>query len=355
MNLLDRYIARAILLPSALALVVLLVLDSAYLFIDEQSNIGQGSYSMFDAASFVLLSLPRQLFELAPAAVLVGAMIGLGDLSQRSEIVAMRAAGISVWRLALTLAGVGVFVVLLVGLVGEYLAPQSTAIAFRNRAGARTQHEGTLQGSTIWVHDEDRYLRIETSGRRNVVPRVTTFDVTQGGAALTSIGRSDDVTVDADGAWVLKRQRRILYGEAGLTEVVQPSVDLHLGATNALLDAATEPGDRSVEELLDLTRQLRKNHQDARVFIFALWSRVAHAVAAFWCVLLALPFAFGNLRAAKAGVRVFVAVGIGIVFVLCQQLVESGVVLSSLPPAALAWLPTAVLAVVTSALVLRVR
>jgi lipopolysaccharide export LptBFGC system permease protein LptF len=60
-------------------------------------------------------------------------------------------------------------------------------------------------------------------------------------------------------------------------------------------------------------------------------------------------------RAAKAGVRVFVAVGIGKVFVLCQQLVESGAMISSLPPAVLAWLPTAALAVVGSILVLRVR
>jgi lipopolysaccharide export system permease protein len=354
MRLLDRYIARAILLPSTLTLAVLLVLDSAYQFIDEQSNIGQGSYSMLDAVKFVLLSLPQQIFELAPAATLVGAMIGLGELSRRSEIVAMRAAGVSVWRLLLTLAGVGVLVVTFDALVGEYLAPQSTAIAFQSRASARTQHESAVQGA-IWVHQGDSYLRIETSGRRNVMPRVTTFEAVPDGAALASIGRSDNVIVGADGGWLLNQYRRVLYGERRLTEAIEPSFHLQMRAGNALLDAATDPGDRSIEELLTLIRQFRENHQDARTFVFALWSRVAHSVAALWCVLLALPFAFGNLRAAKAGVRVFVAVGIGMVFVLCQQLVESGAMISSLPPAVLAWLPTAALAVVSSILVLRVR
>ncbi len=355
MKLIDRYIARAILLPSALTLAVLLVLDSAYQFIDEQSNIGQGSYSMLEAAKFVLLSLPQQVFELTPAATLVGAMIGLGELSRRSEIVALRAAGVSVWRLVLTLAGVGVLVVSFDGLIGEYLAPQSTAIAFQNRANARTQHEGALQGSMIWIHQGNSYLRIETSGRRNVIPRVTTFEVVPTGVALASIGRSEDVVVGADGGWSLNRYRRLLYDEGRITESIEPSLSLQMRSGKALLDAATEPGDRSIGELLTLIQQFHENHQDARAFSFALWSRVAHAVAAFWCVLLALPFAFGNLRSTKAGVRVFVAVGIGMVFVLCQQLVESGVVISSLPPAVLAWLPTAVLAVVTSVLVVRVR
>lgn len=355
MRLIDRYIARAILVPSLLTLAVLLVLDSAYVFIDEQSNVGQGSYSMISAAQFVLLSLPKQIFELTPAAALVGAMIGLGDLSRRSEIVALRAAGVSAWRLVLTLMGVGALVMLFDAFVGEYVAPQSTAIALEDRAAARTQHESALQGAMMWVHEGGRYLQIEASGERKVAPRITTFEVAENGAALAAIGRSNDVRIGADGAWSLKQYRRVFYQGDGVSEALVPSFTVQLSAGNALLDAATEPGDRSIEELLKLTRQFRENHQDARAFIFALWSRVAHAVASLWCVLLALPFAFGSLRAANAGVRAFVAVGIGIVFVLCQQLVESGVVLSSLHPAALAWLPTGLLALVTSGLVLRVR
>ena len=355
MRIMDRYITRAILLPSSLVLAVLLVLDSAYVFIDEQSNVGQGSYSMIGAARFVMLSLPQQIFELTPAAALVGAMIGLGELSRRSEIVALRAAGVSVWRLMLTLLGVGAFIMLFDASVGEYLAPQATAIALQQRAAARTQRESAMQGSMIWMHEGDRYLRIEASGKRNVVPRVTAFEIAADGAALASIGRSEDVMVGANGDWSLNRYRRVLYEGAGVREAIEPSVGLHMSAASALLDAATEPGDRSIRELLELTRQFRENHQDARAFVFALWSRVAHAVAVLWCVLLALPFAFGSLRAAHAGVRAFVAGGIGIVFVLCQQLVESGVVLSNLHPAVLAWLPTGILAVVTSALVFRVR
>ena len=61
------------------------------------------------------------------------------------------------------------------------------------------------------------------------------------------------------------------------------------------------------------------------------------------------------MRAARVGMRVLVAIGIGIVFAFFQQIVESGAVLSNLSPAVLAWLPTALLALATSVLIWRIR
>lgn len=54
----DRYLARAVLTPTLLVLALLITLDSIYLFIDEQSHIGQGDYGMGDAMQFVMLSVP---------------------------------------------------------------------------------------------------------------------------------------------------------------------------------------------------------------------------------------------------------------------------------------------------------
>ena len=355
MTVMDRYLARAVFLPTLMALALLVVLNCVYLFIDEQSSIGQGAYSMAMALRYVALNVPQQIFDLTPVAALLGAMIGLGDLARRSEIIAFRAAGVSVARLALTLCGVGVVVMLFTAFIGEYIAPETTVIARQQRAAARTEHEDTLQGTMLWVHEDGRYIRIETAGARKRSPSVTTFDVAADGTRLTGIGRANDVSIGTGDTWRLQRYLRLLYGDGGVRQVIEPVFMLHMKSGSALLDVATEPSDRSVAELAKLVRQFHADKQDARPFVFALWSRVARTVASLWCVLLALPFAFGGLRSAHAGVRIFVAVGIGIVFVLSQQLVESGAVLSNLPPVVLAWLPTGLLAIVTSLLVLRVR
>ncbi|MEP7242573.1 MAG: LPS export ABC transporter permease LptG [Gammaproteobacteria bacterium] len=351
----DRYLARSVLLPVALVLALLVVLNCIYLFIDEQGHIGEGTYRMPNALRFIALSVPQQVLDLMPAAVLIGAMLGLGELARRSEIIALRAAGVSVARLALSLGGVGVLLMLLTAFISEYVAPQSTAIARQQRAAARTQREGALQGTRLWIHEGTSYIRIDTERGRHAASGVAVFNVTSDGKRLASAGRAQDVPRIAGNSWKLQQYRQVLYGSDGVRQVVHPVFSLDIKLSAALLDVAVEPSDRSVAGLVTLVRQFHDSRRDARAFIFALWSRVARTVAVLCCVMLALPFAFGGLRSAHSGMRVLLAVGIGIVFVLFQQIVESGAVLSTVDPTLLAWLPTATLAVVTGLLISRIR
>ncbi len=350
----DRYVARAVIVPTALALALLVVLISIYLFIDEQGHIGEGAYAMPEAVQFVALSVPQQALDLMPAAVLLGAMIGLGELARRSEIVAFRAAGVSVARFALSLGGVGILLTLLTAFISEYVAPQATAIAYRQRAAARTQHEGALQGARLWIREDQRYIRIDTEAGRRVSPEVTTYEVADDGKRLRAIGQARDVSMTTPGTWVLRQYQQFVYDSSGVRQVVDPVFALRIRSA-ALLDMAVEPSDRSIRELAMLVGEVQASRRDTRAFVFALWSRVAHIVSVLCCAMLALPLAFGGLRSAHVGMRILVAIGIGIVFAFSQQIVESGAVLSTLNPAVLAWLPTAALALATSVLIWRSR
>ena len=106
MNLLDRYLIRAMLGGVLLVMVVLMTLFALFLFANQQDDIGQGAYSTLDALWFVLLHIPRQVYDLMPIAVLIGALLGLGSLARGSELTVMRAAGISVWRIAGSVASI---------------------------------------------------------------------------------------------------------------------------------------------------------------------------------------------------------------------------------------------------------
>ena len=55
MNLLDRYVIRALLGGAALVLTVLIALGALFLFANQQDDIGVGTYSAIDALWFVLL------------------------------------------------------------------------------------------------------------------------------------------------------------------------------------------------------------------------------------------------------------------------------------------------------------
>ncbi|HUA88437.1 MAG TPA: LptF/LptG family permease, partial [Steroidobacteraceae bacterium] len=71
--------------------------------------------------------------------------------------------------------------------------------------------------------------------------------------------------------------------------------------------------------------------------------------------LLAIPFVLGSLRSTGTGTRMLMGLVLGIGFFLLEKLIESGTVVFNLNPILLAWLPTALLALVTVTLVARAR
>ncbi len=134
MRKLDGYIIRAILGPVALVTAVVLILSGLFLFIGQQDDIGHGSYTVFDAAKYVLLNLPEQAWALLPVSALIGALMGLGALARGSEITVIRAAGISPRRIAVSALMAAVVLIILEVALGEFIAPHLQQAARQNKA-----------------------------------------------------------------------------------------------------------------------------------------------------------------------------------------------------------------------------
>jgi Lipopolysaccharide export system permease LptF/LptG len=98
MKILDRYLAVSILTSTLLVLGVLLALFSFLQFVEALGDVGKQNYQLADAIRYVLLSVPRQAFEVFPMAALLGTTLGLSALAADAELVAIRAAGVSVLR-----------------------------------------------------------------------------------------------------------------------------------------------------------------------------------------------------------------------------------------------------------------
>ena len=119
--------------------------------------------------------------------------------------------------------------------------------------------------------------------------------------------------------------------------------------------AVEDPKQLTGRSLWRLIEYFRSNSLDAREYVFAFWSRISRTVGVMFAVLLAIPFVLGSMRSAGAGTRMMFGLLIGIGFFLMQRLIESGTVVFQLNPVVLAWIPTALLALVTFVLLARTR
>ena len=98
-RLIERYVVRAV-MPYTLASLVLL---TAILFAQQTGRYFETVFHTAVPSSLVyglaLALLPTVLVFTIPMAVLSGTIIGFGRMASDSELVAMRAAGISTWRI----------------------------------------------------------------------------------------------------------------------------------------------------------------------------------------------------------------------------------------------------------------
>jgi lipopolysaccharide export system permease protein len=116
-----------------------------------------------------------------------------------------------------------------------------------------------------------------------------------------------------------------------------------------------DPTELSMRELWRGISYLAASGGQTRAWQFAFWSIPASAVAIPFAVLLALPFLFGSLRSSGNGARATLGVVLGLAYFILQRMVRSGTIAFDLDPVLLAWLPTAILALVVMVLLWRVR
>ena len=112
MKLIDRYIGKTVLEFVLVSILALLGIEIIIALVDELGWIGDGSYSFDKALEYVLLTMPRKLYEQFPVIVLLGGLLGMGSLATHNELIAMQVATLSVSRIVRSvLQGIGICMV----------------------------------------------------------------------------------------------------------------------------------------------------------------------------------------------------------------------------------------------------
>src|SRR6266850_6173331 len=109
-RLIARYVFKEVMSPTVLGLgvYVLVFLMNALFELAELAM--KRDMPAGTVVTLLLLYLPRVLVMTIPMAILLGVLVGIGRLSTDSEVIALRAAGVSYWKLlgpALALGAAG--------------------------------------------------------------------------------------------------------------------------------------------------------------------------------------------------------------------------------------------------------
>lgn len=346
---------KAVIGNTALVMLVLLALSALYLFITQQDDIGVGSFSVEDAFMFVGLMLPKYAFDLLPIAALIGSLLALGNLARTLELVVVRAAGVSTMRIALWTAGAGVVLMLFTGLIGEVIAPPMEQYGERLKTFAKFNDYSMAGNRSAWAKDGDMMISVRQQSADNRYGGVYVFSF-DAQRRLRSVGHANNASIDENNRWRLENYVESRIDEERVATRKETETELQTRLSPEFLGLAVlEPESLPGRGLFTYIQHLKANGLDSRAYETALWARIARTVAVAIIVVLAVPFAFGPMRSTGTGARTVVGIMIGVVFFLMAKMLESGGEVFSMPPFLVAWLPTALLAIITTIAVSRVK
>jgi lipopolysaccharide export system permease protein len=326
LKILDRYIGFAMARSTLLALTTLLAIFVFVTFLDDLDNIGTGSYTLWRALEYLLLTLPHHAFILFPVATLLGTLMGLGDLASHSELTVLRASGISQTRIALAVMKGGTLLTCLALLIGEVLGPVSGGVAEERRTLALTDQIAFKTSQGFWIRDGGNFIHV-----RKVLPDERVGDIFI--YALDDKRRLISVTYAKDARyqgkqWLLEGIESSEITEQGISRHVRERMALpSLFDADLLKAVAVRPETLSLQDLYDYIAYLKANGLRTVRQETILWSRLLYPVTAGVMMLLPLPLVLSQTRLANMGQRIVVGTLLGIgYFIIFQIWMQAGVV-----------------------------
>ncbi|MBD9660404.1 MULTISPECIES: LPS export ABC transporter permease LptG [Pantoea] len=341
-KVLDRYIGKTIFNTIMLTLFMLVSLSGIIKFVDQLRKTGQGAYTALDAGYYTLLSVPKDIEIFFPMAALLGALLGLGTLAQRSELVVMQASGFTRMQVALAVMKTAIPLVLLTMAVGEFVAPQGEQMARNYRA--QQLYGGSLVSTQngLWAKDGNDFIYIERIKGDNEIDGVSIYKFSDQ-RRLLSVRYAASAAWDADKkVWALSQ-----VDESDLQDAKQITGSQSLSGewkTNLTPDklgvVALDPDALSITGLYNYSKYLKQSGQVAGRYQLNMWSKIFQPLSVAVMMLMALSFIFGPLRSVSMGVRVVTGISFGFLFYVLDQIFGPLSLVYGLPPILGAILPS---------------
>ena len=344
---LDRYIGKSVLSGTLLASFVMLSIFAFVDFVNQLNYVGTGNYGALQAAIFVFMRLPQRMYELSPSILLLGGILSMGGLAANSELIVMRASGISAMRITRSVLQTGLLIAMLVALLGEFVVPDATrgAKTFRAELIEKKLIVGGM--NDIWARDGNRYVNVKRILPDHQLRGVTVYELNEE-HQLNRVTYASSAQYKDD-RWELRGIKRSDISFDGVTTFEQQQLNMERLILLELFSVLElESKDMSAFELLTYSDYLRENKLDSDEYLLAFWIKVFTPLTCLAMLMIAMPLVFATTpRSGGVGQRIMIAILIGVIyFVVNRSINHLGLALDA-PPLLSASLPLILVSIVS--------
>ena len=327
-----RTLAFAIGLVAILQTLDLLTESSKILAVDGNGNA--------ELLRYVRLRIPQLISQFLPFSVLLGALVTMATLSQNSEVVIFKAAGLSPHQILLPMMAAALGVAIVHFAFNETVLVRTNAELVRWERAEYARGAATEANSLgdVWVREGREIIRAETVTGEGGATRLRGVRVDRReGARLRHVITAKSARPER-GAWRLHDVRVFTVMDGSVTH--QPSLRLGQGIAPERFTMRTPKPDQT--DIVTLWREIRALEAVGRStdsLSVALFHKVSLPLSAVLMPLLGAVTAFGLARSGRLFARAVVGMALGFTYFVADNFMVAMGEFGAAPPWLAAWAP----------------
>jgi len=358
MNILDRYILKEFIKIFTLILVSLTGLylitdffERIRMFLSNNATLGQ-------MVSYSLLNIPMILSQMIPVAVLLGTLLSFGLLSKNYEITAMKANGVSLYRISLPIIILSFAICIAAFLLSEFITPYTTQkVKYIKLVEIQKREKlGSFKQNQIWYRSENGIYNFSMFD-----PRTNTLK----GIRINLFNRDMNLyeRIDAkeaqweDGRWVFKNLLVTTFPEDGfplLEKISSRVIDLSESPSDFMtVQKSTE--EMGLVELNSFIKKTRSEGYNTTKDRTDMHGKIAFPLVSVILAILGISFSLRSERsggvAQSIGTGIIIGFSYWIVFAFTISLGRSG----TIPPLLAAWAANFIFGIAALIMFMRVK
>ncbi len=347
-RILDEYVIRQFLGMFIMVLCGFVLLMLVFTFFELVGDIIRNRIPLTTVGAYLINLTPSMLYTIAPLAVLIAVLVTFGVLNRNSEIIAMKATGISLYRLVTPIVSIAAILAVTLFLFDEFYLPQANRRqeALRNFIKGRPP-QTVLHPEQTWIFGHPR------AGEPARIFYYKFFDRDQDEFANLSVFEFDPST------FALSRRifaARVFWDDDASVWRFQNGWERDFEGANqknfrqfintTFSEIREEPSyfkkesvqsqEMNFGQLDRYIRDLRQSGFDTMRLRVALWHKLAYPLIAVVMAMLAIPFALSmGRRGSLTGIAV--AIGVALAYWVVDGLFAAMGNVNYLPAPLAAW------------------
>jgi LPS export ABC transporter permease LptG len=347
-RILDQYVVVEFLKVFALVLMGFVLLTLVFTVFDLLSDILRNHIRVTIVGDYLINLTPLFLYQFAPLAVLVAVLVTFGVLNRNSEIIAMKATGISLYRLVVPVVSIAAILAVSLFLFDEFYLPQANKRqdALRNVIKGKPPQTVTHPEQN-WIFGEPGkgepgrifYYRFFDPDR-NEFANISVFEFDPASFALTrrifaakAIWDPESASWHFQNGWENDIEGDHTKDFRQFTQTTFSEIHEDPGYFNKESLQAQEMNFGQLDKYIG---DLRQSGFDTMKLRVALWQKLSYPIVAVVMAVLAIPFALSmGRRGSLTGIAV--AIGVALAYFVVESLFGALGNVNYLPAALAAW------------------